>query len=101
MKTQFELEDIKAVASTAVEMITPLLREGVKITGNDTIFDQDELAAYLKVSRSWVDQKISQNEIPHFRCGKYPRFRKSDIDKWVSNKTIPPAPLSIVKKMKK
>ena len=101
MKTQFELDDIKAVSSTVVEMITPILGRSFEKNSDDSIFDQDKLAQYLKVSRSWVDQRISQNEIPYFKCGKYPRFKKSEIDKWVKENSIPAVqPLSVVQKKK-
>ena len=102
MKTQFELDDIKAVSSTVVEMITPILGRSFEKNSNGSIFDQDKLAQYLKVSRSWVDQRISQNEIPYFKCGKYPRFRKGDIDKWINKNTLQPVtPFSVVKRGRK
>ena len=102
MKTQFELEDIKAVSSTVVEMISPILGRSCGNNSDEKIFDQDELATYLKVSRSWVDQKISAQEIPFFKCGKYPRFRKAEVDKWINKNTIQPIPqLSMVREQKK
>ena len=102
MKTQFELEDIKAVSSTVVEMISPILGCNCEKNSDETIFDQDELAQYLRVSRSWVDQKISAQEIPHFKCGKFPRFRKAEIDKWIKKNTLEPLPPpSVVKRGRK
>jgi len=91
MKTEFDLQDIKMFASTTVEMLKPLLKANGKVD-DKIIFNQDELAKYLKVSRSWIDQKISHKEIPHFKCGKYPRFKKSEIDKWINKNTIMPIP---------
>ena len=102
MKTVLEEQDVQAIAKSVVEMLAPLLKSDTHRDGNDTIFKQEELAKYLKVSRSWIDQKISSKEIPFFKCGKYPRFRKYEIDKWVSKNTIYPVPpLLMVKKVKK
>ena len=100
MKTQFELEDIKAVSSTVVELITPILQKNSN-KSEDIIFNQDELASYLKVSRSWVDQKISQNGIPHIKIGKYPRFRKDQIDEWLEENSTPAVPSDPAVKVKK
>ena len=50
---------------------------------DDTIFDVEGLAQYLKVSKQWVYEKVHQNAIPHFKMGKYPRFRKFKIDAWL------------------
>ena len=47
----------------------------------------EELASYLKVNKQWVYQKVHSKGIPHFHVGKYPRFRKSIIDKWLENET--------------
>jgi excisionase family DNA binding protein len=105
MRTEFDAEEVKKisirVAEVVVGQLKPLLKAAA-YSNDDTIFDQDELSEYLKVSRSWVDQKISQNEIPYFKCGKYPRFKKSEIDKWISKNSIQPVPeLQLVTRGKK
>ena len=75
-----------------MEMIRPIIKGSSEDKRDETVLNQDELAKYLKVSRSWVDQKISQNEIPYFKVGKYPRFKKAEIDGWVRKKTVMPVP---------
>ena len=52
MKTQFELDDIKAVSSTVVEMIAPILGRSFEKNPDETIFDQDELAEYLSTGNT-------------------------------------------------
>ena len=99
MKTQFELEDIKAVSSTVVEMITPMLGCSCENNSNDSIFGVKDLAIYLGVKESWVRGKVDDLEIPHFRCGKYIKFKKKDIDKWIDRKMVKPiSPLKMAKK---
>ncbi|MGR3318554.1 MAG: helix-turn-helix domain-containing protein [Candidatus Anammoxibacter sp.] len=43
------------------------------------------LSDYLKVKQSWVYDKIHTNGIPYQKAGKFPRFRKKQIDKWLEN----------------
>jgi len=52
----------------------------------DALFTVETLAKYLQVSKQWVYDKVHQNEIPYYKVGKYPRFRKSKIDKWLKER---------------
>ena len=92
MKTQFELEDIKAVASTVVEFIKPVLCVCSGKKSEDSNLGVKDLAIYLGVNQSWVQKKVALKEIPYFKCGKYNRFRKSAIDKWIEAETVRPIP---------
>ena len=63
----------------------------------DIILNKKKLARYLNVDVSWIDKKVSANEIPFFKIGKYVRFRKPNIDKWIDSKTVKPiSPLKLV-----
>jgi len=56
------------------------------------------LAAYLDVNPSWIYKQVSFNDIPYFKIGKYPRFRKKEIEKWIESETARPIPvLKVVK----
>ena len=92
MKTQFELEDIKAVSSTVVEFLKPLLCACSGKKSDDAIFGVKDLALYLQVNESWVQRKVALKEIPFFKAGKYNRFKKSAIDRWIETETIKPIP---------
>lgn len=92
MKTTLEQEDIRAIANTVVEMIKPLLKSSTKYGKDETIFDVEGLSQYLKVGRSWIYQQTSLKNIPYFKVGKYPRFKKSEIDTWINKKSIMPIP---------
>jgi len=52
----------------------------------DALFTVETLAEYLRVSKQWVYEKVHCNEIPYYKVGKYPRFRKSKIDKWLKER---------------
>ena len=41
------------------------------------------MADYLKVDSSWVYKRVCENKIPYVKLGKYNRFRKSAIDRWL------------------
>ena len=44
---------------------------------------------YLHVSHQWVYERVHLKEIPHIKMGKFPRFRKSEIDRWLETLKIP------------
>ena len=84
MKTTLEKEDIEAIAREVLTMVKPLLESNRGV--EDSIFDVKGLAEYLKVEVPWVYQKIHGSELPYYKVGKYPRFRKSKIDEWLQKK---------------
>ncbi|MEW6365195.1 MAG: helix-turn-helix domain-containing protein [Acidobacteriota bacterium] len=45
------------------------------------------LAEYLSVKPEWVYERTHGHEIPYFKVGKFPRFRKSEIDKWLASQS--------------
>jgi excisionase family DNA binding protein len=92
MKSQFELEDYKAISSTVVETLKPLLCACSGKKSDDGIMGVKDLAIYLGVNQSWVQKKVALKEIPYFKCGKYNRFRKSAVDKWIETETVRPMP---------
>lgn len=47
------------------------------------------LAKYLQVSEQWVYERVHLKEIPHLKVGKFPRFKRSDIDRWLDTLKIP------------
>lgn len=91
MKTELEPQDIEAIAQRVVDLLKPMLR-GNEDSGKEQIFDVNGVAEYLHVDPSWVYKQVSLKTIPHFKTGKYPRFRKRDIDRWTDNQTSRPIP---------
>jgi|SRR3989337_484274 len=101
MKAELTLppELVKEIASQVVELLKPMLSNNGRHEAEDTIFDKKGLAEYLNVPVTWVDKKVSFNEIPYFKAGKYPRFKKSIIDKWIEDNTVRAIPsLRLIKK---
>jgi excisionase family DNA binding protein len=48
-----------------------------------------EIAEYLRVNVQTVRKMAQKGEIPVFRVGTDYRFRRDEIDKWITEKTRP------------
>ena len=94
MKTLFEDSDVEAIALRVVEMMKPFLSKNGSSTSEDVILDKKALAEYLSVPVSWIDKKVSLGEIPYTKIGKYIRFKKSAIDRWIEKQSVRLMPLS-------
>lgn len=92
MKTSLEQEDIDAIAAAVMEMLKPVVAGNGKPNTDDRIFTPETLADYLQVDTSWVYKQVSLKTIPYFKSGKYTRFKKSAIDKWIETQTVRPVP---------
>lgn len=51
------------------------------------IFTLDELAAYLKVGKRTVYRLAAAKKIPAFKVGGTWRFRRQEIDQWITEQT--------------
>lgn len=49
----------------------------------DSIFTIDELAAYLKISKSTLYKLAQEGKLPGQKIGRHWRFRKETIDEWL------------------
>jgi excisionase family DNA binding protein len=49
------------------------------LSTGDGLWDANDVAAYLKVSRSWVYQKVAAGLVPHVRVGGLVRFAPGDV----------------------
>ena len=89
MKAEFDFPDpvIEAIADRVVASLLPLLVR--KLDAPDPILTPDQLAEYLGVTRGWVYEQVALSAIPHFKAGKFLRFRKLAIDRWVESLSTP------------
>lgn len=87
MKTTLEPEDIQAIVQAVIEGLKPYLSQ---VKSVDVIFDKIALSEYLKVDVSWVDKNLYM--LPHFKAGKYVRFKQSHIDRWIETIKTTPSP---------
>ena len=99
MKAELNLpqELVDQIVGQIIDKLKPMLSSNRKSDSSDRIFNKKELADYLGVDVSWIDKKVSTNEIPYSKFGKYVRFKKSLIDKWIESKTVKPvSPLKLI-----
>lgn len=88
-----EIDDSKLITDIAdkvIESLKPLLNSNT--VQEDTLFTVESLASYLQVRKQWVYDRVHLNEIPYMKMGKFLRFRKSVIDKWLDKMKTPAIP---------
>lgn len=96
MQLSFETHDLDMIANRVFERLRPLITERVAADSvDDTIFTVESLSEYLHVSEQWVYERVQLKEIPYAKVGKFLRFKKKAIDKWLDEQTTPAvSPLS-------
>lgn len=52
---------------------------------NEQVFTIDELAIYLKVSKSTLYKLLGEGKVPGQKVGRHWRFRKAAIDRWLED----------------
>ena len=52
----------------------------------DPILTMDDLADYLKVSKSTLYKLVQEGKVPGHKVGKHWRFRRATIDQWLDEK---------------
>ncbi|MBI4591455.1 MAG: helix-turn-helix domain-containing protein [Candidatus Rokubacteria bacterium] len=48
----------------------------------------DEVAQLLKVPKSWIYERTRRKLIPHVKLGKYLRFPRSALSRWVHGQDV-------------
>jgi excisionase family DNA binding protein len=50
---------------------------------DDRLLTAEEVAAFMRVTRSWVYAETRRDGLPHVRLGRYVRYRRSAIERWM------------------
>lgn len=50
---------------------------------NGHLLTADEVAARLRVPKTWVYRAAREGSLPSVRCGRYRRFDERDVDSWI------------------
>lgn len=58
-------------------------------TEDSEILTLDEVAAYLKAGKRTVYRLASSGQIPAFKLGGTWRFRRAELDRWISSRIAP------------
>ncbi|MCC9601015.1 helix-turn-helix domain-containing protein [Stieleria sp. JC731] len=52
---------------------------------DDCVLTIEELAAYLKVSKSTLYKLVQEGSVPGQKVGRHWRFRRETIDRWLDS----------------
>ena len=58
-------------------------------TSPEPFVSVDQLARLLGVPTSWVYERTARGDIPHYRIGRYVRFRVSEVERWLAESPGP------------
>jgi excisionase family DNA binding protein len=50
---------------------------------SEPLLTADEVASFMRVTRSWVYAETRRDALPHARLGRYVRYRRSAIERWL------------------
>ncbi len=88
MKLEIDLDQLKnEIVREVIAGLKPLLSNKDNGKGGDTLLSVEGLAEYLCVEKDWVYSHV--REIPHHKVGRFPRFRKRDVDRWLEAQKAP------------
>ncbi len=91
MKLEIDLDQLKnEIVREVIAGLKPLLSNKDNGKDRSNLLSVEGLAEYLGVEKDWVYSHIK--EIPHHKVGRFPRFRKAEIDKWLEGNRAPIMP---------
>jgi excisionase family DNA binding protein len=59
---------------------------------DEPLLTADEVASLMRVTTAWVYAESRRNALPHVRLGRYVRFRRSAIERWLDEVQRGPRP---------
>lgn len=95
MKAELTIPDdiVRAIAQEVATALKPLM--AARKVEEDAILTPDQLAALLGMSKGWIYEQAALKTIPYHKLGKYLRFRRSEINRWIDSTAVPaPGPPS-------
>ena len=54
----------------------------------EDLLTPEELCQLLHVKISWIYRQVREDNIPHFHLGKYLRFSRPEIEKWIAQRHV-------------
>ena len=87
LKIDLDVERLgKEIAKALLVELLPHLERNNRAA---EVFSKKELADYLGVSASWINDRIQRKEIPYIKIGKHVRFNKTKINQWRETYSVP------------
>ena len=78
----------KDIINEVVERLEPLVKNNSMGSDNE-LWDVEQVAGYLNISKSSIYSKTHTNSIPHLKYGQLLKFNKKHIDIWLRNPYSP------------
>lgn len=88
MVIQIDETDIERIALKVCSMLQGATPASDK-QADSIIMTVEELAELLKVKPTWIYKQVQFKSIPHFHAGKYPRFKRKEIEAWIQAQSVP------------
>lgn len=60
------------------------IRKGAGQMGDERLLSVQEVADLYGVPRSWVYAQAEAGRLPHFKIGRYVRFKREEIADWLA-----------------
>ncbi|MGB9935201.1 helix-turn-helix domain-containing protein [Thermodesulfovibrio yellowstonii] len=76
----FTEEEIKLLAKELTKIILPEIKKAIT---DDEILTFEQTCEFLKCNRSWLYERVRLKEIPHIKTGRYLKFSKKELLKWL------------------
>jgi excisionase family DNA binding protein len=92
VKIEIEIPEavLDAIAAKVAAQIKPtLMRPPESRAQAEELMSVCQLAAHLGVSKDGIYRKTAGNEIPFVKVGRLVKFRRSEIDAWLSTRSVP------------
>jgi excisionase family DNA binding protein len=80
------MNDTKAICDTSVVQGANTSETEAAVNEHEPLMNIDELAMYLNVPKSWVYEQSRLKKIPLFKAGKYLRFDRRAVLRWMVDK---------------
>jgi excisionase family DNA binding protein len=72
------------------------LRAAAESATPPTLMTLQEVADYLRVTRSTIHRILKRNQIPAFRIGRHWRFNLEEINNWCASRALSKEPMGDV-----
>jgi excisionase family DNA binding protein len=56
----------------------------------EPLLDVDGAAAYLGMTEKGIRRRVQERTIPYYKVGRLLRFRRSELDAWLSEQAVAP-----------
>lgn len=78
---QFTEQELEELANKLADKLFVKLKE--RLNQEEELLTLEQACDYLKCNKSWLYKKVQQKEIPFVKVGKYLRFKKKELDRWM------------------